>query len=419
MLQDPSVTGKGDSQRRRLLRDPAIRKLLVSDLVSRLGSQMATLALPWFVLTTTGSATRMGLVYAVALLPVAVLGIPSGRVVRRIGSRATVIICDIAQAVLIALIPLLHLADALSFAILLPIVAATGVFQAPYFAAQRLMLPEVLGDDQAAVTASNALIESTTSGARAIGPGVAGFLIGSLGALNVLWIDAATFVFSAAVLFGLPRPERTPAPAAGDTRVSAGLRHVFTDRVLRRLTTTALGYGLLIPLIFMSLPLLADIRYEHNPHVAGWLLAAFGGGAVVGTFSVVRLASRISPLLLGALGGIGIAIPMWFLPMPQPVVTVTLIMIISGTFVPMLNAPVFSITTTRPPPHLRAQVMTVVTTATQLIGPAAYAIAGPLFTEFGLADVQLAAAAGLTLCALVLLNLARTAARDRSPLEYP
>ena len=58
-----------------------ILALLSSEIISSLGSQMTFLALPWFVLTTTGSTTRMGVVLAAELLPMALLGIPSGTVV--------------------------------------------------------------------------------------------------------------------------------------------------------------------------------------------------------------------------------------------------------------------------------------------------------------------------------------------------
>ena len=66
----------------------SIFALLSSEVISSLGSQMTFLALPWFVLTTTGSTTRMGIVLAAELLPIALLGIPSGAVVSRLGARA-------------------------------------------------------------------------------------------------------------------------------------------------------------------------------------------------------------------------------------------------------------------------------------------------------------------------------------------
>ena len=49
-------------------RNPVMRAILAAEAVSSLGTQMTFVALPWFVLTATGSATRMGLVFAVELL---------------------------------------------------------------------------------------------------------------------------------------------------------------------------------------------------------------------------------------------------------------------------------------------------------------------------------------------------------------
>ena len=44
---------------------------------------MTWLALPWFVLVTTGSATRMSVVVGAELVGLAALGIPGGAVLRR------------------------------------------------------------------------------------------------------------------------------------------------------------------------------------------------------------------------------------------------------------------------------------------------------------------------------------------------
>jgi len=76
------------------IRNPVVRRVIISDLISRLGSRMSYLALPWFVLITSHSITRMGLVFGVELLPVAVLGIPSASVIERLGIRRTVVIGD-------------------------------------------------------------------------------------------------------------------------------------------------------------------------------------------------------------------------------------------------------------------------------------------------------------------------------------
>ena len=52
-----------------MLRNRPLVALLTAEGISSLGSQMTFLALPWFVLVTTGSATKMGVVLAVEILP--------------------------------------------------------------------------------------------------------------------------------------------------------------------------------------------------------------------------------------------------------------------------------------------------------------------------------------------------------------
>ena len=80
------------------LRQRPIFALVSAEVISSLGSQMTFLALPWFVLQTTGSATRMGVVLAVELLPIAILGIPSGSVIARYGARRTMLVSDLILA---------------------------------------------------------------------------------------------------------------------------------------------------------------------------------------------------------------------------------------------------------------------------------------------------------------------------------
>src|SRR4029450_4562090 len=164
---------------------------------------MTFLALPWFVLVTTGSATRMSIVLAVELVPVAVLGIPSGTLVSRLGARMTMVIGDAARAPLMLAIPLLHEAGLLTFPILLACVFVFGCFLAPYFSAQRLILPELVGDDERTVAQANAFVEGTQRATALLGPSVAGVLIAIIGASNVLYVDAASYFISFLILVTL------------------------------------------------------------------------------------------------------------------------------------------------------------------------------------------------------------------------
>jgi MFS family permease len=118
---------------------------------------------------------------------------------------------DIVRVPLMVSLPVLHAAGALSFPELLVLVAAFGVFGAPYFASQRVILPELIGNDQQLISQANSLLEGVTQTASLLGPPLAGVLIATLGAANVLYVDAATFAFSfLTVLLFVPAASARP-----------------------------------------------------------------------------------------------------------------------------------------------------------------------------------------------------------------
>src|SRR5437868_14625115 len=71
-----------------------VRAVLISRFISLTGTNMTTVALPWFVLATTGSTTKMGLVLSCQTLPAFALGIPGGSVVAMLGARRSLVLGD-------------------------------------------------------------------------------------------------------------------------------------------------------------------------------------------------------------------------------------------------------------------------------------------------------------------------------------
>src|SRR5204862_8185234 len=100
-----------------LIRDRRLLALLVAETISTTGSQMTWLALPWFVLVTTGSATKTSFVAAAELVGLAALGLPGGKLLGRLGARRTMILCDSARAPLMLVVPVVHWTGGLTFAV--------------------------------------------------------------------------------------------------------------------------------------------------------------------------------------------------------------------------------------------------------------------------------------------------------------
>ena len=388
-----------------MLRSRSIRALLAAEVISNLGSRMTWLALPWFVLVNSGSASRMGIVFAAEAVPMAVLGIPSGAAVQRLGARKTMLVCDLARAPLVALVPLLHALHALPFGLLLALVFLAGVFTAPYFASQRLVLPEVVGEDDRIVTQANALMEGAQRVTGLAGPAGAGALIALVGAANLIWIDAATYL----VAFGLVAslvPARAPTPVTDESRgIFAGLRFVARDWILRPIALEILLVGLFVPLLFAGLPLLAFERYGQSAVVAGLLASAWSGGALIGAAGAYRVASGSSPFRIAALAAPWFALPIWTLAFDLPAWAPVLALAVSGLAVPFLNAPTIALLTVRTPAPLRGKVMTVTSSAELAAAPVGYSLTGPAFAGLGLGGAYALVASGLSLAMAILLRM--------------
>jgi MFS family permease len=392
----------------------AVGGLVVAETVSVLGTRMTYLALPWFVLATTGSPGKMTLVLAAEILPMAILGIPSGTVVEKLGGRTTMLIADFARAPIMASIPLLHALGVLSFPLLLGIVALLGVFMPPYFAAQRVVLPELVGENERLMVQGNSMIEGGTSFAALIGPALAGLLIPFLGAPNVLYLDAATFLLSFAILLVLV-PKRKPLGAPAQTGVLAGLRFVLTDRLLAPLTLTALSFGFILAFLSPALIVYANETFG-SARIAGLFFTALGAGALVGTIVAVFVAKRMAPLKMATLGILAFSVPLWVLPTTPEAWVVLVTLFVATLFTPLVNGPIIGVLTKRTPAELRPKVMTAVLALNTVAAPVGFLLAGQVLERWGVEPIFFGVAAGVSVMCVVFASITFRHRDDSSPV---
>jgi MFS family permease len=394
-----------------LLRERSIRALLSAEVISTTGAQMTWVALPWFVLVTTGSATRMSLVMGAELLGLALLGLPGGRVLGRLGARRSMIFCDAARAPVMLVIPVLHWTGGLSFAVLAVVAFALGAFSAPYFAAQKVIVPELLGEDEQRVTDANALFQAANRTTILLGPVLAGVLIGVIGATSVLVVDAATYVVSV-LLVTLFVPARKPAEQEPEHRqIRAGLRFLAHDPLLRVWWPAfALGDAAWTA-FFVTLPVLVLERFGHHPALVGWLVASFGIGALIGNgISFRYLTRRFDGLTIFTTFIVIQVVPLWLLWLPVPPAALSAAIVVSGIGNGLVNPSLHAISTLRVPAPMRPTVMTTVMTLWALVNPLGLFVAGPVLDAVGTTPVLIGYAAVQT----VTMGVAATvAARER------
>jgi MFS family permease len=384
----------------------AVGALVAAEIVSTLGSRMTYLALPWFVLVTTDSPGKMTLVLAVEIAPMAVLGIPSGALVQRLGSRTTMLVSDLARAPLLAAIPLLQSAGVLSFGLLLGLVALLGCFMPPYFASQRTILPELVGEDERRMSQANSLIEGGTAVAALLGPAVAGVLIPVLGAPNVLYVDGATYLVSFLLILTFVPRRKPVAASAGEHGVLAGLRFLMQDRLLAPLAVTVVGFGFLGSGLSAGLPVYAFDEFDGSSRVAGVFYAALGAGSLVGSLLAVVAVRKIAPLRLSAIAVLAFSAPLWVIPFLPPAPVVMTALFVTALFAPLVNGPAFGVITARTPPELRAKLMTALVSVNTVAAPLGFLVAGQVLERWGLVELFGMVAIGVTLNALVYASVA-------------
>lgn len=114
---------------------------LAASTVSLCGTRLSMIAIPWFVLTTTGSATQTGAVAFAEMAPYVAAKALGGPWIDRLGARYVSIVTDTASGVVVAAVPLLHAVGALSFPLLLALVAVAGLLRGPGDAAKTAIIP--------------------------------------------------------------------------------------------------------------------------------------------------------------------------------------------------------------------------------------------------------------------------------------
>jgi MFS family permease len=380
-----------------VLRNRSLIGLFSAELVSLTGSSMTLLALPWFVLATTGSTAKMGWVLAARVAPLALLGIPAGSVIDRLGAKRTMLIADAARGPLMAVIPILYWTGHLSFAALLVATFAVGSFSAPYAASAALVVPEVVGDDERLVARAGAIVGMSQQITQIAGPVLAGVLISITSPATVLVVDGSTFLFSFLTILLTVRAGKRVEQAPQARGLLAGVRFLLRDSLLGPIMLAACALNFVVPGLLVGLNTLAFFHFHSNAHVAGFFYGSLGVGALAGAILAQHLTKTVELVKLSALAVVAMPLPVWLLSIVLPWPAVVVIVGAFSFFTPLVNAPLIGIFTVRIPPALRPKAMTAMMTFATLAGPLGYLLAGFAFGHVSVYRAFFVIAAALTL----------------------
>jgi MFS family permease len=366
---------------------------LTAQAISLTGTRLSMIALPWFVLTTTGSATKTGLVALFEMLPLVLLKVMGGPLIDRVGPRRVAIVCDLASLVVIGAIPLLHALDLLPFALFLGLVGLAGAFRGPGDAAKQAMIPQLVRRAGVPTERATGLSGTVERSASMLGAALAGGLIAWVGAAHALIIDAASFGVSAAVLAWSTVALRAPArPSVAEPaeeapylrQLKAGWDHLRSDRLLFGIAAMVAVTNLFdIAYVSVLMPVWAD-EYGAGAGVLGLVFAVWSGSSALGSVCAAAWASRLPryPLYLAGFlicGAPRFAVFAWDSPMWAVVLVVVSGGFASGFLNPIISAVIFE----RIPSSLVGRVSSLITSMAFALMPFGGVLAGGLVALWG------------------------------------
>ena len=271
--------------------------MLSANAISGAGNMMSRLAIPWFVLETTGSAVRTGITGAVEAIPLIIAGIFGGALVDRVGFRRMSVVSDFASGATVAIIPALHFTIGLEFWQLLVLVFAGALLDTPGQTARQSIIPELAEEAGVSLTTANGYFGAINRSTQLIGPLIAGVFIAFVGAAPLLWIDAVTFAVSAALMvIFVPTALSTEGEASESTSsyrsdLVQGFRWIAGNALIRTLVAMILLTNLVESPLLVVMTVYARDVFDSSIAL-GLLLGVFSVGAIGGSLLSGAIASR-------------------------------------------------------------------------------------------------------------------------------
>jgi MFS family permease len=359
--------------------------LYTADAISLTGNAVAQIAIPWYVLTTTGSATLTALVVFFNFVPIVLAAFFGGVVVDRLGFRAASIVADLASSAAVAAIPLLAATVGVEIWQLMILVFAGALLDAPGATARAALFPDIVALAGVPMERASGLRSGIQQGAQLIGAPLGGVLVAAVGATAALWIDAASFLVSAAIVVLLvPRPRHEAQAPRGRffAELGEGLRFIWSRRLVRAIVLMVLLSNLIEAPGSVVLAVFARDEYGSAADF-GLLVGALGGAALAGAlgYSLVghRLPRRKTFLVCFA------GVPIGYLALAaQPTLPVAIAaLVLAGFAAGPINPLLFTVQTEIVPAELRGRVFGAIRAGAWAAIPLGILLGGLLVSAIG------------------------------------
>lgn len=261
--------------------------LWVATIVSNIGGWMYGAAAGWLMTSLTKDAFLVSLVQVANSAPLFLLAMVAGALSDIVDKRRLLIWGEGATAVLSGIFAAyvwFNWVTAVSLLWFMFLVSVCGALTSP---AWQAVVPSLVPKEELPGAVSANSIGFNLS--RAVGPALAGAIIGPLGIAAPFVINAVSNFGVIGVLAGWREPKVTAdalPPERFSSAVGVGLRYAINNAALQKTFVRTIAFFLFASSYWALLPLVARLRVSGGPAIYGFLLGAIGLGAVGAAFAM-------------------------------------------------------------------------------------------------------------------------------------
>jgi len=346
----------------RSLRHRNFRLFFIGQLVSLIGTWMQNMGQAWLVLDLTHSAFKLGVVTALQFAPMLFLSFPAGVFIDFFPKRKIIIATQLFMMLLAFTLAILNWTGVVQYWHVLILATLLGIANTIDMPARQAFVIELVGKED--LMNAIAMNSSIFNAARAIGPAIAGLVIGAVGTALCFFLNGLSYI---AVIWGLLLMTFEVLPAAKRREY-----HVIADiqEAMRAIRATPIVMVTILLVAVIAIfatnftvlvPIFARQELHRDAAAFGFLMSSFGLGALLGSATLALLSREAPKPSLLFSSGMGLSLVLMTIGLQNSYALTAFLLALCGwsmvTFFGMSN----SIIQLNTPDRLRGRVMSIYT----------------------------------------------------------
>jgi MFS family permease len=391
--------------------------------ISQAGNQAFAVAMMYWLMEESGSATLMGLVMMASMLPGVLLGPLGGAVADRHSKKHIIVYSDALRGIaglgFALMLSVVSKVNAMTISLLFAVVLFNGILGAAFQPAVSAAIPDLVPPEK--VASANSMNQFSVQTAALFGQAAGGILYRFLGAPVLFAIDGASYILSAISesfirVSGRKAWESAPRPtilADYGSDAIEGMRYVWQRSGMRNLLLAAAGINFLAMPVIVLLPFFVAQTLLEGAEWYGFLLAGMGGGSLLGyaAIAIHQISASVRPFIVAA-AFLAVSVSMSVLSVVSTPVLAFALFVVLGFCTGVINIVLITLFQLGAPRRKRGRVMSLVYTMSSAVSPLGMALGGILgdATDKNISAIYLCC--GISMLVMTLIAISRHSFRQ-------